>query len=143
SRFIWRDIPSDQVINLLEIFRTHPNAPKVNSRLIAEFIRKKNTNGALIKWTVVLPIRGYGDETQMEPVGRIKQTKRAYMTTDSQKYSIRRLVNPADEATDLSAEELNWAKRETIEKWEKDDPKERGERPTGPSGFFIRQVRPA
>lgn len=142
ARVIWRDIPSSQVISLLEQFRTHRAAPKVNGRLIAEFIRKKNLSDALTKWTVVLLTGGRGEEAQIKPAGNVRLIRRANTSTDSPRYAIRRLVSPSDEKTDLSPEERATALQATIQKWEGEEPETRGEQPTEPSGFFIRQVRP-
>jgi len=143
SRIVWKGIPSQQVIAFLEEFRTHREAPKVNGRLIAEFIRKKNLSGGLTNWTVVLLAGGRGGAITMEPAGDISLIKRANTSPDPSKYAIRRLVSPSDEKTDLSAAEREQAKQATIRKWEAEDEATRGERPSDPSGFFIRQVRPA
>ena len=62
ERSIWPAVPADEVIRFLREYRTHPQALKVNSDIIAEFIGKKLADGGLQDWEVVLV---QGGEAQM------------------------------------------------------------------------------
>src|SRR5208283_5181555 len=63
NRAIWSHVLSEEVIRFLQDYRTHPEALKVNSDSMAKFIGKKNTEGGLTEWEVVLLM---GGTAQME-----------------------------------------------------------------------------
>lgn len=41
---LWNDVPAAQVIDFLNAYKTHPDAYKVNSVLLAEFITRMNVD---------------------------------------------------------------------------------------------------
>lgn len=142
NRVIWKEVPAFHVAAFLDGFRTHRDAPKVNSRLIAQFIRKCSQSDRLKKWTVVLLTGGQSDTcVDIGPVGTVHLTKRQEIAGRADKYCIRRIVSPSDEIIDLDEEEEALAKRNTIAAWESKDPDIRGPRPDLPAGPFIRDAR--
>ena len=51
--WLWQNVPAAHVLDFLAGYRTHPDAYKVNSPLLSEFIRKMLPHGELTRWTVV------------------------------------------------------------------------------------------
>ena len=142
SRIIWESVPASQVIHFLQDFRTHRDAPKVSSRLIAEFIQKKNASGDLVEWTVALLTGGQsGRFAVIGPAGSVQLTKRQEIGGEAGKFSVRRIVSPSDEMIGLTREERERALGATKAVWEKRDAATRGECPDIPSGLQIRDVR--
>lgn len=144
SRAIWSRVPADEVIRFLQNYRTHPEALKVNSDSMARFIGKKNSEGGLTEWEIVLLKGGTADKSfDIPPVGVVKLTRRERVLKDETKQCVRRIVSRSDELLDLSQEEREEALKRTIDAWENKDPEKRSEnKPTEPSGPFIRDVRP-
>ena len=144
SRAIWSHVPSDEVIRFLQDYRTHPEALKVNSDSMARFIGKKNADHALTEWEVVLLKGGTADmEFDIPPVGTVKLTKRERVLQDATKQCVRRMVSRSDEFLDLTPEQYAAALAGTIAAWETKDPEKRSaDKPTMPSGPFIRDARP-
>lgn len=144
NRSVWEHVPGVQVAALLQDLQTHRDAPKVNSSLIAEFIRKKIVSGDLTDWTVVLLTGGQSDRSvNIRPVGPVSLTRRQLIGQDDPgKYCVRRIVSPPDELIDLTEPEKARALDATREAWEKKDPATRGDRPEIPAGPRIRDERP-
>lgn len=142
NRAVWH-IPGDQVAALMQDLQTHREAPKVNSSLIADFIRKKIASGDLVDWTVALLTGGQSSRRfNIPPVGPVPLTRRRLIGQDASKYCIRRIVSPSDELIDLTEAEKSEALKATREAWEKKDPATRGAIPEIPAGPHIRDVRP-
>jgi hypothetical protein len=144
SRTVWSRVPAEEVIRFLQDYRTHSEALKVSSDNMARFIVKKNADGGLTQWEVVLLKGGTAEmECEIPPVGRVKLTKRERVLKDDVKQCARRIVSRSDEFIDLSEAEYQDALNRTFAAWEAKDPEKRSEnRPDMPSGPFIRDVRP-
>ena len=52
--YLWEDVPASDVVDFLTAYRTHPEAHKVNSTLLAEFIQSMVGVGELTHWTIAL-----------------------------------------------------------------------------------------
>jgi hypothetical protein len=142
NRIVWENVPASHLVSFLESFRTNRDAPKVNSHLIAQFIRKNNPSGHLTDWTVVLLTGGQSETaTDIKPAGSVRLTKRQEIAGKSDKYCIRRIVSPSDELIDLTDEERALAMQKTLSAWSGKDPETRGPQPETPAGPFIRDVR--
>ena len=144
--FRWeRNIDAREVLTFLDGFTTHRDAPKVDSRLLASYIRKKISEGELIRWSVALisvkegkryDIAGYaGGLVTRAPHPPLGEQR-------SDKITIRRLVNPTDEEIGLAKDQRDAALAWTREKWAKDGGDKRGAEPGRPSGTAIRYIRP-
>lgn len=142
-RVVWSHVPAEEVIRFLQDYSTHPEALKVSSDNMARFIAKKNADGGLVRWEVILLKGGTADmDYEIPTVGRINLIKRERVLKDDTKQCVRRLVSRSDEFIDLSETEYQDALTKTIAAWETKDPEKRSEnRPDTPSGPFIRDVR--
>lgn len=144
---IWNDIPANYVMDFLQSYKTHPDVHKVNSPLLAEFIRSMNGAGELTKWTVFLvgssrddgdPI-DFGDGIKLENM-ITRSVKGLYEPT---RYSIGRLMSSRDEAIDLDEPAWNAALALTRKAWHADPARRQRskEEPDVPNGPAIRRIR--
>ncbi|ELR04368.1 hypothetical protein GMDG_09041, partial [Pseudogymnoascus destructans 20631-21] len=62
---LWTGVGGDAVVDFFTAYRTHPDAYKVNSALLAEFIRQMNTVGELSDWTVAVIGGGRGEKIDL------------------------------------------------------------------------------
>lgn len=142
----WTNVPAEEVVQFLSEYKTHPAAMKVNSRLLSDFIQNMNKEDELTSWTVAI-ISGGQERTYSindSSSVKVKLVKRTPKTITEERYSIGRLLSPADEAIDLDDEAWSAALDETRNNW-KNDParseKSRGEPPKEPNGPALRKVR--
>jgi hypothetical protein len=143
GRRVWEHVPGLEIAALLQDIQTHREAPKVNSGLIAEFIRKKMIAGCLTEWTVAVLTGGQSEATaDVGPLGTVRLTKRQEIGNTTGKYCVRRIVSPADELIGLTEQERCQALEATRKAWENKDPESRGNIPDIPAGPRIRDVRP-
>ncbi len=144
---IWNDVPANDVMDFLQSYKTHPDVHKVNSPLLAEFIRSMNSEGELTKWMVFLvgssrddgdPI-DFGNGVKLENM-ITRSVKGAYEPT---RYSIGRLMSSRDEAIDLDEPAWNAALALTRKAWHADPARrQRGkEEPDVPNGPAVRRIR--
>lgn len=137
-RFKWDNVSSDLVVRFLTSYVTHPDARVIgNPEKYAEYIRKQNKVGELVKWTVILSSNVDKEKTHEVLISgyRVKCVKRkANLNVTRDKISIGVLTNRADEMLDLDSEEMEKARASShIQKGS-------NAIPFGPS---IRQARPA
>ena len=128
---------------VLDSYRGHPEARKANSVLLAEFIRSLVPGGELTRWTVALIGGGEGERVSFRDGIAIRALKRAAHGQHSDRYSIRRLMSPRDEAIDL--DETAWlrALEEARRAFRADPGRNEGRtEPDAPNGPAIRKVRP-
>ena len=118
--------------------------------MIRAYIERQNQQGELKNWSVLLVSSGSASNKYEFPdAGNVGMVKRSEFLDDSenrQKYTIRRLVSPADEAKDLSRgdPDKQWerALEMTVRNWEDNDSKKKPKAPpTRPGGFEIRNER--
>jgi len=140
--FLWSRVPATEVVEFLLAYKTHPAAHKVNSAMIAEFIRSMEKVGELTQWTVALIGVGTGKECVFTPGVRVRMNKRTGDNEIHDRYSIGRLLDPKDEAIDL--DEAGWiAALLATRAARRPDParlQEAGE-PEIPNGPAIRKIR--
>ena len=143
--YLWTGVDVESVAAFLGSFSTHNRAFKVNGPLIAEFIRKAAANKEITDWTVALigkkgegtvwPVPGLGDVTLIE--------RRSPYPLADDRYAVRRILNPRDEAIDLDADAYARALDLTKANWTPDGGRSGTRKePEMPSGPMIRQVRP-
>lgn len=140
--FIWSKVPATEVVDFLLGYKTHPAAYKVNSAMLAEFIRSMAQVEELTQWMVALIGVGAGEEYAFTPTVKIRMNKRSADKQIHDRYSIGRLLDPKDEAIDLGEAEWRVALDLTRAAWKPDparmpDAKE----PEIPNGPAIRKVR--
>tara|TARA_R110000868_G_scaffold70819_3_gene207987 strand:+ start:27750 stop:30581 length:2832 start_codon:yes stop_codon:yes gene_type:complete len=137
---VWENVSSSDAITFLSAYRTHPEAYKVNSILLAEFIAKMNVEGELTNWTVAVIGGGQGKSATLTPNLSVSMLKRTSNGV-GERYSIGRLLSPRDEAIDLSGDEWNCALEVTKSSWKPDPARGRVKMPDEPSGPAIRTIR--
>ena len=135
--WLWQDVPAANVLDFLAGYRTHPDAHKVSSLLLSEFVQKMLKHGELTRWTVALIGGGEGAEVDLRHDVKVSMLKRTAKSTSGNRYSIGRLMSPRDEAIDLN--EAEWrAALDITHGWAapSDSPL-----PNTPAGKAVRRVR--
>jgi len=150
---LWTGARAETVLAFLDRFSTHEDASRANATILAKYIRRQFEKGELADWSVLL-LGGDGDET-VDIGGQVvnaivRQPKGGYHIDLDKKnlkvfgardrFVIRRLLNPRDEAVDLDAPIYADALRETIDKPLKKR-KPDAEPPKQPSGVYLRKRR--
>jgi len=140
--FLWDNVPALKVVDFLSNYQTHPSAHKVNSQLVAKFIRSMVLLDELTHWTVALLGGGEGDSLTLRSDVVIKMLKRKMRGAHEDRYSIGRLMSPRDEAIDLDEPAWKAALAITKAAWHADPGRsEDTEAPDMPNGPAIRRVR--
>jgi hypothetical protein len=140
--FVLRGVPANEVVDFLLAYRTHPAAYRVNSAMLAEFVKSMAGVGELTAWTVVVIGVASGTRFSLLPGVDVGMSKRTENNQIKDRYSIGRLLDPEDEAIDLTKEEKQAALSATRAAWKPDparlhDAKE----PVIPNGPAIRLIR--
>jgi hypothetical protein len=140
---LWRDVPALEVVSFLRSYKTHRESIRVMSPLIADFIEEMNKDGELTNWTVALI--GKEDATKEAPktLGGLPVTmlKRGRSADHRDRYSVKTLISPRDQAIDLTEAEWKAALALTQRTWRGDkDRNQEKDPPTEPNGPQIRRV---
>lgn len=143
SGALWEKAPSEAVLGFLSSYATHPDAMKVNSALIVDFIQAMNEEDELTEWTVAVIGGGEGGEVTLCDGVKVN----ALVRTDNAReraYSIGRLLSPRDEAIDLDDAAWTAALEKTRAGWRSDPARMQSQKePEVPNGPAIREVRGA
>jgi hypothetical protein len=141
--YVWNGVSAGDVLDFLDGYRGHPEARKANSALLADFIRSLVSNGELTSWTVALIGGGEGADVPFGEGISVQALRRAAHGQHPDRYSIRRLMSPRDEAIDLDEAAWMAALTETRNAFHADPGRNGGrEEPDTPNGPAIRKVRP-
>jgi hypothetical protein len=139
---LWNTIPSEQIINFLDKYKSHPAAHRVNSPMLAEFIASMNVFGELTYWTVALIGSSTGEKKPLLPGIVTKLLHRGPLDGPVDRYSIGTLISPRDESIDLDKAAWNAALHLTRKTWHADPGRSRRKtEPDEPSGPSIRHIR--
>ncbi len=149
----WADVPSELVLDLLDRFRTHEDASRARSSVLARYISRQNQLNELTDWNVLL-VSGEGEEqiglgncmvstVLRQPKGGYGEEELRAIRT-GERFVIRRLLNPRDEGVDIGEEGYRAALEETI----RNPPKKRSRLdhdryPTKPAEVNLRKQRQA
>jgi hypothetical protein len=138
----WENVPFDIVSNFLGLYKTHPDALKVHSSVIKEFIDSMARMGELTNWTIAI-IGGSGEDIVIPGHdGILKKTIRNPREQTETRYSIRRLLSPKDEAIDLDEESWVAALEVTKSSWQGDSARTKSDiAPRVPNGPSIRKIK--
>lgn len=140
--YLWDAVPAADVVDFLIAYRTHPEAHKVNSVLLSQFIQSLVAEGELTNWTVALIGGGDGKPAPFRDGVSLDMLQRAAHGAHTDRYSIRRLMSPRDEAIDLEEAAWNAALAVTRVAFHADPARhESGEPPDAPNGPAIRRIR--
>jgi hypothetical protein len=138
---LWSRVPGRSVAEFLGSLAFPPENYDIEGHRLAAYIEEQIRAGELTDWTIFMPT---GDETEVELGGRtfrsIKRSPRADRSTTS-RFIVRSILNPPDEAIDLSADEFAEALRQTNDARRLSGAVETG-RPSGPSVRAVRGRRP-
>ena len=142
---LWSDVSAEEVMAFLDSYKTHKDAVTVHSRILREFIAAQVEVDELTSWTVALMSGEAGQYVvggrNVAMIDRSPSTRGGHQP-DTERYVIRRLLAPRDEAIDLDLEDYEAALHMTIDNWHPDRSR-RQEEPTTPSGPSIRDRRNA
>lgn len=140
--YLWNNVSYENIIEFMRSYLTHPEAIKVNSNLIAEFIQSMVTNKELTNWTVALIGGGDGNKFSFSEKIYADMLIRKDESPDKDRYSIGRLLSPRDEAIDLDQEAWAAALSATRSSWRADPARGESEKePVLPNGPSIRKIR--
>ena len=144
--FLWSDVSAEEVMAFLDSYTTHDSAVRVHSRILREFIETQVGVDELTSWTVALMSGARAGQyvvggRRVAMINRSPSTRGGYQR---EKYVIRRLLAPRDEAIDLELEDYEAALQKTKDSWREDSGRSRRrQEPTTPSGPSIRERRNA
>ena len=140
----WSAVPATTILSFLREYRTHPHAPKVNSALLSHYVAGKVARGELKRWTVVLIASALKDALSSDKLlYQVHLVQREDTSSGlGTKYTVQRLLSPADEQYGLSNTQLDAALAHTRESWKtrSEDKRSKGE-PADPSGPALRLQR--
>lgn len=140
---LWRDVSALHVISFLREYRTHPASFRIMSPLIADFIEEMNKDGELTGWTVALIGKDSGPDDNHRLVGScsVNMLLRKRTTEHADRYSIKTLISPRDQAIDLTEDEWKAALELSRRTWRNDTDRNEGrDPPSEPRGPQIRRV---
>lgn len=140
---LWRDVPALSVISFLREYRTHPASFRIMSPLIADFIEEMNKDREIMSWTVALIGKDSGPDDKHRSVGgcSVNMLQRKRTTDHADRYSIKTLISPRDQAIDLTEAEWRAALELSRKTWRNDADRNEGkDPPSEPRGPQIRRV---
>jgi hypothetical protein len=144
---------ADAILEFLGEYASHADALRANTKLLARYIRKQVEKGELADWSVFLASAESGDSWHVPvagigEVGMIKRSRDPEYPEASdphragKRYTIKRLVNPTDEAVDLDDPQRVAALNAMVEAWKASQRKNKAaSAPTEPAGRAARIVR--
>ena len=140
---LWRDVSALSIVLFLREYRTHQASFRIMSPLIADFIEEMTKDGELTSWTVALIGKESGQDDKYRSVGghAVNMLQRRRTTDHADRYSIKTLISPRDQAIDLTEAEWKAALELSKKTWRNDTDRNEGkEPPTEPRGPQIRHV---
>lgn len=140
---LWRDVSALSVVSFLREYRTHPASFRIMSPLIADFIEEMNKDRELTSWTVALIGKDSGPDDKHGSIGGCSVTtlQRKRTTDHADRYSIKTLISPRDQAIDLTEVEWRAALELSRRTWRNDTDRNEGKAPPSePRGPQIRHV---
>lgn len=140
---LWRNVSALNVISFLRDYRTHSASFRIMSPLIADFIEEMNKDRELTSWTVALIGKDSGPDDKPREVGgcSVSMLQRKRTTEHTDRYSIKTLISPRDQAIDLTEAEWKAARDLSQKTWRNDTDRNEGkEPPSEPRGPQIRHV---
>jgi hypothetical protein len=141
---VWRNVLAEDIVDgFLAEYVADRYAHRVRPAFIAEYIRRCQRVGELRSWTVRLVSSRTGDLAEIGPyeIGLIKREPLNDPTQEG-RYTIRRIVSPSDESTDLDRDQRDRAMAATRKAAEgKLDKNGQPKNPKVPTGTPLRRER--
>lgn len=137
---LWRDASPLSVIEFLRSYQTHPSSFRVVPPMLADFISGMSLDGELTRWTVALV---GAEKGETETIGglQVGMLQRKAIGDHDDRYSIKTLISPRDQAIDLTRAQYDAAVARSRETWRGDaDRNEAKGPPDDPKGPAIRHV---
>jgi hypothetical protein len=138
---LWSRVPGRAVADFLRSLAFPPENHEIEGGRMADYIEAQILSNELTEWTVFVPT---GDRTEVELGGRrfgsVQRTPRADSST-STRFIVKSILNPPDEAIDLSEDEFSEALRHTNDERQLLG-KAATQRPSGPTIRAVRGRRP-
>ena len=140
---LWKNIDHQDVVEFLRSYETSALAHRVNSKVLATFIERMATKGELTSWSIALI--GNSEESRTDAFItsnnlRVNKVKRSCNPDFTDRYAIGVLLDPSDEAIDLSESAWSSALSHTSGVRRKTNPSEKVQRSI-PSGQSIRHIK--
>jgi hypothetical protein len=135
---LWECVAADRVTSFLKGLKTHPDAYKVNGFLLGGYVERQAAKGCLVRWTVAVLSGNSENEAPDLETMTIKLVERSRRDGPEQnRYVIRRLLSPKDEAIDIDTAPYAEAFDATV----RQSAARPGSTPKLPSGTEIRARR--
>ncbi len=148
ASYLWSDVDAELILNFLSDYKTHDDARRVNTKLLAQYIEKQLPRGELVKWSVLLASTIPSEQTSLKnsfnglSVGGIYRAD-IEIKNKKERYTIKRLVDPTHEFADLDSGQMKIALEQTVNYWSKSKRKNKSETPPkSPGGIAVRDARP-
>lgn len=147
NTYVWRGFDQNQILTFLEKYITRKDAERVTPNSISKFIKIKNKKNELINWNVAISSvsidkDGKNDFSNIFWNLDIGGPRRNITSKTDDQIAIGVLVNPIDEACDLSDKDHQLCLEDTIRSWKiKRNKNSSKEQPDKPSGRHIRARR--
>ncbi|RDI49172.1 Z1 domain-containing protein [Nocardia mexicana] len=116
GRFIFRGVPSDYILEFLEIYQFHKNSQECNAAMMSHYIKARIRNAAALgRWNVVIMGNSLVDDSrgfefaEEVTVGRVI---RSAITSDSNFADIKTLMSRKDAAIDLTGAIQQWSEKQ-------------------------------
>jgi hypothetical protein len=141
---IWTGVPAEDIVDgFLGDYAADSKAHRVRPAFIIEYIRRCRRVGELGSWTVRLVSSRAGETAKIGPyeIGLVKREPTNDPTREG-RYTIRRIVSPSDESSDLDPDQKARARTATIKAAEgKLDKNGQPRNPKIPTGIPLRRER--
>jgi hypothetical protein len=143
---VWKDVQPEDILSFLDGYMADSSAQRVRPAFIAEYIRRCTQAGELSHWTVRLV--GKSNAGAVTSIGNheVGLITRAATNdpNNERRQTIRRVISPADESTDLTKDQWESALATTRKAAKgKLDKNGQPRNPKVPTGFPLRRVRTA
>lgn len=144
---VWDHVDAGDIIDWLSSYVTHDGARKARADVLRKYIEARLTDDELVEWTVALISNRNAGEGMPTIAGLdVGLTGRQRFPQDAptgDRYVIKRLVSPPDEAIDLTEDEYARALTRTRDNWQANPRRSRRTTPPdAPGGEAIRAIRP-
>lgn len=140
SGHLWRDTPALNVISFLRDYRTHNASFRVMSPLVADFIEEMNKDKELTRWTIALIGKDGGSDPEQVGGHSVAMLDRKRTQDHADRYSIKTLISPRDQAIDLTEDEWKAALALSRDTWRNDKDRNEGGEPKEPRGPQVRRI---
>ena len=140
---LWREVSSLNVISFLRDYWTHPASFRIMSKMIADFIEEMNKDQELTSWVVALIGKESGADDNHRTIGgcSVNMLQRHRSIQHADRYSIKTLISPRDQAIDLTEAEWKASLELSRKTWRNDtDRNENKGAPSEPRGPQIREL---